>query len=213
MYMILKEALSIPVISSIILALFAAISKKYAHYSRRDFFSRPPSEQIKAIEWLRQANKSPQDPLSHAEQQFRLQSFGLHRNWAISCKIIAFYSSNPQDYIPALKALLRWPGLYTVMDGKIYPHKHQQWFLPLIMMYIFGIVGTEVFKSYLHENVVQFIFSLIIVIILSIIWCALAFSAVQIWFISKKLNCFNFSNDNSGVCSEDFSSILNNNYP
>lgn len=70
MFSLLKDLLSIPVISTIILAVLAAIFRKYISFSRRDFFSRPPLEQVEAIKWLRKSTIPSSDPLALAEQQF-----------------------------------------------------------------------------------------------------------------------------------------------
>ncbi len=49
MFTMLKDFLGIPVIASVFLAILASIVKKYTHFSRRDFFSRSPLEQIEAV--------------------------------------------------------------------------------------------------------------------------------------------------------------------
>lgn len=46
MFTLVKDLLNIPVITSVTLAILAAIAKKYVHFSQRDFFSRSPLEQI-----------------------------------------------------------------------------------------------------------------------------------------------------------------------
>lgn len=48
----IKELISIPLVSAIILAITGAITKKYFQFHRRDFFSRSPSEKIKAVKFL-----------------------------------------------------------------------------------------------------------------------------------------------------------------
>ena len=115
MLTMLKDFLSIPVIASVILAILASIVKKYTHFSRRDFFSRSPLEQIEAVKWLRQSKAASSNPLDVAEQQFRLLSLGLHRDRDLSYRLVAFYSSHSQTYIQSLKAILRWPGLYNTI--------------------------------------------------------------------------------------------------
>lgn len=107
MFTMLKDFLSIPVIASVILAILASIVKKYTHFSRRDFFSRSPLEQIEAVKWLRQSKAASSNPLDVAEQQFRLLSLGLHRDRDLSYRLVAFYSSHSQTYIQSLKAILR----------------------------------------------------------------------------------------------------------
>ncbi|QJT78893.1 hypothetical protein [Kosakonia sp. MUSA4] len=209
MLMMLKEVLSIPVISSIILAILAAISKKYTHFSRRDFFSRSPDEQVKAIKWLRQETDQTLDPLAKAEQQFRLQSFGLHRDRDLSCKLIAFHSSQPQSYIPALKSILRWPGLYDVDNGKITPHRHQYWAIPGMMLYLLLVMGTEIVKNYSKNDSTQFIITLIISFVAFTMWCWLAYCSLSIYTMSKRLNEYNPLLSAHKSYRDDFSSILN----
>ncbi len=86
MISIIKDLFSNQVGSAVILTIIGAITKKYIQFHRRDFFSRSSSEQIKAVEWLRTSSVPISDPLAKAEQQFRLQSFGLHRDWHLSYK-------------------------------------------------------------------------------------------------------------------------------
>ena len=117
MISVIKDLFSNQVVSAVILTIIGAITKKYIQFHRRDFFSRSSSEQIKAVEWLRTSSV----PIS--EQQFRLQSFGLHRDWHLSYKIICLSSDYAQSLIPSLKAVLRYQGMYTITNGNIYPHK------------------------------------------------------------------------------------------
>ncbi len=157
MFTMLKDFLSIPVIASVILAILASIVKKYTHFSRRDFFSHSPLEQIEAVKWLRQSKTASPNPLDVAEQQFRLLSLGLHRDRDLSYRLVAFYSSHSQTYIQLLKTILRWPGLYNIDDGKIYLHSHLKWDLPLMLIVILTIMGSEVIESYSREDVSQLI--------------------------------------------------------
>ncbi len=58
MISVIKDLFSNQVVSAVILTIIGAITKKYIQFHRRDFFSRSSSEQIKAVEWLREsANK------------------------------------------------------------------------------------------------------------------------------------------------------------
>ncbi|HBS1769438.1 hypothetical protein EMH43_36235, partial [Klebsiella pneumoniae] len=113
MISVIKDLFSNQVVSAVILTIIGAITKKYIQFHRRDFFSRSSSEQIKAVEWLRTSSVPISDPLAKAEQQFRLQSFGLHRDWHLSYKIICLSSDYAQSLIPSLKAVLRYQGMYT----------------------------------------------------------------------------------------------------
>lgn len=117
MISIIKDLFSNQVGSAVILTIIGAITKKYIQFHRRDFFSRSSSEQIKAVEWLRTSSVPISDPLAKAEQQFRLQSFGLHRDWHLSYKIICLSSDYAQSLIPSLKAVLRYQGMYTILTG------------------------------------------------------------------------------------------------
>lgn len=81
MISIIKDLFSNQVGSAVILTIIGAITKVYSVSSQR-LFSRSSSEQIKAVEWLRTSSVPISDPLAKAGQQFRLQSFGLHRRLA-----------------------------------------------------------------------------------------------------------------------------------
>ncbi|UFM72041.1 hypothetical protein LO739_23415 (plasmid) [Leclercia adecarboxylata] len=188
MFSLFKDLLSIPVISTIILAVLAAIFRKYISFSRRDFFSRPPLEQVEAIKWLRKSIIPSSDPLALAEQQFRLQSFGLHRDWKLSFRLISFYSSHSQTYLPSLKTVLRWPGLYAVDDGKIYLHKQAKWFLPIMLAYILTIMGSEILKNYSHEYISRFYLSLTVTVAALIVWGWMVSCTLKIYRLSNKLN-------------------------
>lgn len=183
-----KDLLSIPIISTITLAVLAAIFRKYISFSRRDFFSRPPLEQVEAIKWLKQSTIPSSDPLALAEQQFRLQSFGLHRDWKLSYRLISFYTSHTHTYLPSLKAVLRWPGLYTVANGKINLHKQVKWFLPLMLAYIVIIMGSEIFKSYSHGDISRFYLSLTVTIATLTTWLWMVSCTLKVSRLSKKLN-------------------------
>ncbi len=79
MISIIKDLFSNQVGSAVILTIIGRLQKVYSVSSQR-LFSRSSSEQIKAVEWLRTSSVPISDPLAKAEQQFRLQSFGLHRD-------------------------------------------------------------------------------------------------------------------------------------
>lgn len=213
MLTMLKDLLSIPVISGVILSVLAAICRKYIHFSRRDFFSRSPLEQIEAVKWMRQSTAPSSDPLAVAEQQFRLQSFGLHRDWDLSYRLIIFHSSQPLTYIPSLKKLLRWPGLYTVADGKVYLRSQVKWSLPIMLAYILFIMGSEIFKSYSHKDISQFILSLTVTLATFLSWCWMFSCALKVSRLSKKLNAYTLPVITIEPYKDDFSSILNNRYP
>lgn len=213
MFAILKDLLSIPVISSIIFSVLAAICRKYVYFSRRDFFSRPSLEQIEAIKWLRQSAVKSSEPLALAEQQIRLQSFGLHRDWGLSYKIVIFQSNKPLTYIPPLKKLLRWTGFYSVTNGQIHLHRQIKWVLPLTLFYILFIMGPDVFKSYSGKDISQFLLSLTIVIATFLAWCWVASSALTIYRLGKKLNEYTLPEITTQPYADDFSSILNARYP
>ena len=212
MFTMLKDFLSIPVIASVILAILASIVKKYTHFSRRDFFSLSPLEQIEAVKWLRQSKAASSDPLDVAEQQFRLLSLGLHRERDLSYRVVAFHSSHSQIYIQSLKAILRWPGLYNIDDGKIYPHSHLKWDLPLMLIVILTIMGSEVIESYSREDVSQFILFLTVTLAALIPWFWVLSCTLKIFSISKKLNAYTPPTIGAEASKEDFRSILNNKY-
>ncbi|WP_238081070.1 hypothetical protein [Pseudescherichia vulneris] len=209
MLIMLKDVLSIPVISSIIFAFIAAISRQYTHFNRRDFFSRTPAEQVKAVKWLAQLKASPSDPLAIAEQQFRLQSFGLHRDKDLSVKLIAFHSSTSATHLPSLKTVLRWPGLYILDEGKIHLRKQVKWFLPLMMVYLIFILGTDIVKNYATEDTYPFFLSLSVSIVAVSTWCWMITCALKVSGLSKKLNAYSLPAPPGKNSSDDFSSILN----
>ena len=213
MFAILKDLLSISVVSSIVLSVLSAICRKYVYFRRRDFFSRPSLEQIEAIKWLRQSAVKSSEPLDLAEQQIRLQSFGLHRDWDLSYKLIIFQSNQPLTYLPSLKKLLRWPGFYSVTNGQIHLHRQIKWILPLTLFYILFIMGSDVFKSYSGKNISQFLLSLTIVIATFLAWCWVTSSALTIYRLGKKLNEYSLPEITTQPYADDFSSILNARYP
>ncbi|MGI1696799.1 hypothetical protein [Escherichia marmotae] len=213
MFTLVKDLLNIPVITSVTLAILAAIAKKYVHFSRRDFFSRSPLEQIEAVKWLRHSKPPSSDPLDVAEQQSRLLSLSLHRDRDLSYRLVAFHSSRSQTYIQSLKAVLRWPGLYDINDGKIYPHSHLKWSLPLMLIFILTIMGSEIIKSYSSEDVSQFIFFLTVTLATLIPWFWMLSCTLKIFGISKKLNTYVPPVIDAETDKEDFSSIINNKYP
>ena len=186
-------------VSAVILTIIGAITKKYIQFHRRDFFSRSSSEQIKAVEWLRTSSVPISDPLAKAEQQFRLQSFGLHRDWHLSYKIIYLSSDYAQSLIPSLKAVLRYQGMYTITNGNIYPHK----------LYI----GAEIYRGSSQSDGIEILKSLYVVIVAFIVWCWVAACALRVSSISKKLNAYIPPANDFKSKTYDFSSILNNRYP
>lgn len=213
MIAVIKDLFSIPVVSAVLLTIIGAITKKYIQFHRRDFFSRSSSEQIKAVEWLRNSSAPMSDPLAKAEQQFRLQSFGLHRDRNLSYKIICFYSENRQSFIPSLKAVLRYQGMYTIADGNIYPHKFHKWLVPLVLIWLLLIIVTEIYRGYLHSYGVETLISLFVFVVAFIVWCWVAACAVKISSISKHLNTYTPPANDFKSSTSDFCSILNNKYP
>lgn len=213
MIAIINDLVSIPVVSAVLLTIIGAITKKYIQFHRRDFFSRSSSEQIKAVEWLRNSSAPTSDPLAKAEQQFRLQSFGLHRERDLSYKIICFYSEHRQSFIPSLKAVLRYQGMYTIADGNIYPHKFHKWLVPLVLIWLLLIIVTEIYRGYLHSYGVETLISLFVFVVAFIVWCWVAACAVKISRISKHLNTYTPPANDFKASTSDFCSILNNKYP
>jgi len=213
MIALIKDIFSIPVVSAVILAIIGAITKKYIQFHRRDFFSRPCSEQIKVVEWFRTSSAPKSDPLAEAEQQFRLQSFGLHRDWDLSYKIICFYSENEQSLIPSLKAVLRYQGMYKIAEGNIYPHKFHKWLVPFVLIWLILFIGAEVYRGSSQNNGVEILNSLIVFVVAFIVWCWVAACALKISSISKKLNSYTPPANDFKSSANDFSLILNNRYP
>lgn len=195
--------------SGIITLLLTALAKKYALFNRRDFFSRTPAEQVKAVKWLRQSRDQLSDPLEVAEQQFRLQSFGLHRDRNLSIKLIAFYSGKSAPYLSSLKTVLRWPGLYVLTKGEIHLRKQTMWILPLMFVYLFAVLVTSVMDSFSSPDIHRFYLVLAVSIAAMAVWCRMAFCAIKVFRISKKLNAYQLPQQVTKTASEDFSSILN----
>ena len=213
MIAVIKDLFSIPVVSAVVLAIIGAMTKKYIQFHRRDFFSRSPSEQIKAIEWLRTASVPTSDPLAKAEQQFCLQSFGLHRDRDLSYKIICFYSEHAQSLIPSLKAVLRYQGMYTIADGNIYPHKFHKWLIPFVLIWLLVFIGAEIYRGSSQSDGIEILKSLFVFVVAFIIWCWVAACALKVSSISKKLNAYIPPANDFKSSAYDFSSILNNRYP
>ncbi|PBD40532.1 hypothetical protein CK247_18360 [Klebsiella pneumoniae] len=212
MISVIKDLFSNQVVSAVILTIIGAITKKYIQFHRRDFFSRSSSEQIKAVEWLRTSSVPISDPLAKAEQQFRLQSFGLHRDWHLSYKIICLSSDYAQSLIPSLKAVLRYQGMYTITNGNIYPHKFHKWIIPFVLISLLLYIGAEIYRGSSQSDGIEILKSLYVVIVAFIVWCWVAACALRVSSISKKLNAYIHRNDFKSK-TYDFSSILNNRYP
>lgn len=213
MIALIKDLLSNPVVSAVVLSIIGAVTKKYIQFHRRDFFSRSSSEQINAVEWLRNSSVPMSDPLAKAEQQFRLQSFGLHRDRDLSHKIICFYSEHTQSLIPSLRAVLRYQGMYTIADGNIYPHKFHKWLVSLVFVWLLSISVTEIYRGYLNSYSVKALLSLFVFFMAFIVWCWVAACAVKISSISKKLNSYTPPAKDYKSSTSNFCSILNNKYP
>ncbi|MFM3108921.1 hypothetical protein AB8T15_03110 [Klebsiella pneumoniae] len=213
MISVIKDLFSNQVVSSVILTIIGAITKKYIQFHRRDFFSRSSSEQIKAVEWLRTSSVPISDPLAKAEQQFRLQSFGLHRDWHLSYKIICLSSDYAQSLIPSLKAVLRYQGMYTITNGNIYPHKFHKWIIPFVLISLLLYIGAEIYRGSSQSDGIEILKSLYVVIVAFIVWCWVAACALRVSSISKKLNVYIPPANDFKSKTYDFSSILNNRYP
>ena len=213
MISIIKDLFSNQVGSAVILTIIGAITKKYIQFHRRDFFSRASSEQIKAVEWLRTSSVPISDPLAKAEQQFRLQSFGLHRDWHLSYKIICLSSDYAQSLIPSLKAVLRYQGMYTITNGNIYPHKFHKWIIPFVLISLLLYIGAEIYRGSSQSDGIEILKSLYVVIVAFIVWCWVAACALRVSCISKKLNAYILPANDFKSKTYDFSSILNNRYP
>lgn len=213
MISVIKDLFSNQVVSAVILTIIGAITKKYIQFHRRDFFSRSSSEQIKAVEWLRTSSVPISDPLAKAEQQFRLQSFGLHRDWHLSYKIICLSSDYAQSSIPSLKAVLRYQGMYTITNGNIYPHKFHKWIIPFVLISLLLYIGAEIYRGSSQSDGIEILKSLYVVIVAFIVWCWVAACALRVSSISKKLNVYIPPANDFKSKTYDFSSILNNRYP
>lgn len=213
MISIIKDLFSNQVGSAVILTIIGAITKKYIQFHRRDFFSRSSSEQIKAVEWLRTSSVPISDPLAKAEQQFRLQSFGLHRDWHLSYKIICLSSDYAQSLIPSLKAVLRYQGMYTITNGNIYPHKFHKQIIPFVLISLLLYIGAEIYRGSSQSDGIEILKSLYVVIVAFIVWCWVAACALRVSSISKKLNVYIPPANDFKSKTYDFSSILNNRYP
>lgn len=213
MISVIKDLFSNQVVSAVILTIIGAITKKYIQFHRRDFFSRSSSEQIKAVEWLRTSSVPISDPLAKAEQQFRLQSFGLHRDCHLSYKIICLSSDYAQSLIPSLKAVLRYQGMYTITNGNIYPHKFHKWIIPFVLISLLLYIGAEIYRGSSQSDGIEILKSLYVVIVAFIVWCWVAACALRVSSISKKLNVYIPPANDFKSKTYDFSSILNNRYP
>ncbi len=209
----IKDLISIPLISSIVLAIIGAITKQYLQFHRRDFFSRSSSEQIKAVKLFRKPYALTSHPLDKAEQQFRLQSFGLHRDWDLSYKIICFQSIHAQSLIPSLKTVLRYQGMYKIADGNIHPHKFHKWLIPLVFISLVLFMGAEIYRASAQSEGNELLKSLFVLAVGFVIWCWVTACALKLSYISKKLNNY-IPPENDFKSSENiFTTILNDKYP
>lgn len=209
----IKEIIGNPVISSIFTTIIGVLTKKYIQFHRRDLFSRSVSEQIKAVKWFREATALTPDPLVKAEQQLRLQSFGLLRDFHLSYKIICFQSVHPQSLISSLKTVLRYQGMYTVTDGNIHPHEFHRWLLPIALIIILFYFSVAIGTGLLHGDIIQILVSLFFFAISFITWSWVTICARKVSSISKKLNAYVPPSRDCKSSSGDFSAILNGKYP
>ena len=184
MISIIKDLFSNQVGSAVILTIIGAITKSIFSFIA-ETFSRSSSEQIKAVEWLRTSSVPISDPLAKAEQQFRLQSFGLHRDWHLSYKIICLSSDYAQSLIPSLKAVLRYQGMYTITNGNIYPHKFHKWIIPFVLISLLLYIGAEIYRGSSQSDGIEILKSLYVVIVAFIVWCWVAACALRVSSISK----------------------------
>ncbi|WP_432369499.1 hypothetical protein ACRPH4_22990 (plasmid) [Pantoea allii] len=210
---ILKELFSINGVFTAVIAIIVTIAKKYMEFHRRDFFSRPSSAQIKAVKWLRKSAKPMSDPLINAEQQLLLESFGLLRNRELSIKIICLYAINPPALVPFLRAVLRYQGMYKVVDGKICPRKFHNWFLPLVMMCLLLFNSFNIHRSYQLHDDSQLSTSVVLFLATLSAWTWAAVCDWKISVASKKINEYSPPESYFTFVSEDFRSILNCSYP
>lgn len=209
----IKELISIPLVSAIVLAITGAITKKYFQFHRRGFFSRSPSEKIKAVKFFRESSAPTSNSLAKAEQQFRLESFGLHRDWDLSHKIICFQADHGPSLIPSLKTILRYQGMYTTTDGNIHPYKFHKWLVPLVLITLLLFMGAEIYKSYILSEGAELLKSLPVLGVAFIIWCWVAACTLKVSSISKKLNNYIPPENDFKSSETNFSTILNNRYP
>ncbi|WP_246872412.1 hypothetical protein [Pantoea ananatis] len=210
---VLKELFSINGVFTAVIAIIVTIAKKYMEFHRRDFFSRPSSAQIKAVKWLRKSAKPMSDPLINAEQQLLLESFGLLRNRELSIKIICLYAINPPALVPFLRAVLRYQGMYKVIDGKICPRKYHKWFLPLVIFCLLLFNCFNIYRSYQLHDGIELSTSVVLFLTTFSAWSWAAFCDWQISVASKKINEYSPPESYFTFFSEDFSSILNCSYP
>lgn len=190
--------------------LFApALGKSFTLFNRRDFFSRAPAEKIKAVKWLRQSQELLSNPLEIAEQQFRLQSFGLHRDKILSIKVIAFYSVKSDPYLSLLKTVLRWPGLYRLDRGDIHLRKQVLWILPLMFVYLSVVLATGIMSSFSSGSAPRFFLILGVSIAAMAVWSWMATCAIKIFIISKELNAYKYPLENITTSAEDLSPAHN----
>lgn len=209
----LKEVLNSSIISGLAPSLLAFILGWFVRFRRRDFFSRPLSEQAETVKWLRSIVADPSDILERAELQLRLQAAGLHRDRQFSQKLIAFRACHPDYCLPSLRSVLRWYGLYTVRNEAIKIQTLVKWVLPLMMIYIVLYMGSSVRASYLQHNETMFATELACTIIAFAVWGFMVFRAVQVSRFSKVFNTFTPPAEAIRRNNENFSSILNAPYP
>lgn len=210
---LIKYIIGIPLFSTLIISIIGPLAKKYAQFQRWDFFSRSSSEQIKAVKWIKETTASTPDLLARVEQQLRLQSFGLHRDFYFSFKIICFQSVHPQSLIPFLKTVLRYQGLYRLADGNIYPRRNNGWFITMLSVFLFFFTGSEIYRGYVQHNIIKFWMSLSLFIFAFMACFWMAFRVWEIYYISKKLNTYVPPSNEFKSKSDDFCTILNNTYP
>lgn len=210
---LIKQIIGILGVSPVVFGFIGTLLTKYIQFHRRDFFSRSAPEQIKALKWIRKAAVLTPDPLEKVEQQIRLQSFGLHRDFELSSKIICFQSVRPQSLTPLLKTVLRYQGMYKVVGGNIYPNKYNMWLVSLVFLTMIFFFGFEVYIGLSNSDRIQAVIAILTSAIAVMVWFWVAVCAWEISHISKKLNVYVPPSGVFESSSDEFNKMLNNTYP
>jgi hypothetical protein len=188
----LKEFTSNPLVISIISLVsgyFLKVLEAAYKNNKRDFFSLPFSEQTKAVQWLKETPAAT-DPLDKAEQQLRLQSWGLHDDRDLSCKLITFYSTQPQTCKRALKTMIRLSECYTVSGGHVFLLRKYRWYMPLLVSVFPVIVLANAITGslYFHNNPLVHITASIAFVCTVIMFCTMSGYFMDLARIIKKIN-------------------------
>jgi len=174
---------------SFFITMITFLVKPLIENRRRPFYSLSYPKQLEAIEYLKKPPVNTQDPLLLAEQQAKLKSYGLHKDWLFSRRLISFSSCNEIYMTSSINSVLRYSGTYSVENGNIFvPWKS----FGLLALILFSLIFLWVFPSYSigHGDGSNIIFwvNLVVVLVSSAFWFWMLMTILSIKIFSGRFN-------------------------